>query len=119
MVNLLTDLHCRNMLLSKNDEIETTHCIWLGNFNRHHPHWDNLSNTSLFTSEAMKPASVLINAVADIRLKIVLSDSTAMHRYNVLSPVSYLGTRILIVLIFRSILYHWTANPCLLDLPQS
>ena len=32
------------------------HIIWLGDFNRHHPVWDNANNTRLFTEEALASA---------------------------------------------------------------
>jgi len=28
---------------------ENVHTIWLGDFNRHHPHWDSTSDSRLFT----------------------------------------------------------------------
>ena len=33
---------------------QQAHTIWLGDFNRHHPHWDNASDNRLFTHEALK-----------------------------------------------------------------
>ena len=32
-----------------NDKTETWHVVWLGNFNRHHPAWDNPEEHRLFT----------------------------------------------------------------------
>lgn len=62
-INLLMDFHHRF-----HDKIEHTdkglaHVLWISDFNRHHPYWDNPNDTRLFTSEATEAATNLIEAV--------------------------------------------------------
>ena len=59
------------------------HLIWLGDFNRHHPAWDDPNNTHLFTNEALLAAKKLIEAVADMGLNLVLLVGIPTHIYNV------------------------------------
>jgi len=77
------DYHCRNK-----DALEWTpwgkaHIIWLGDFNRHHPLWDNLEDTWLFTNEATEAAKKLIEVVADAGLELMLPSRILMHKHNV------------------------------------
>src|SRR5579863_1068743 len=46
--------------------------IWLGDFNRHHPAWDDPNDTRLFTNEVLLAAEKLIEAVVDTGLDLVL-----------------------------------------------
>jgi ribonuclease HI len=62
---------------------QLSHKMWLGDFNRHHPHWDNPSDTRLFTQEALKNAEKLISAVADAGLDLALPPQQVTHRHNV------------------------------------
>jgi hypothetical protein len=62
---------------------EDAHTIWLGDFNRHHPHWDNISDIRLFTKEAINKAEKLINAVADAGLDFALPPKIPTHKHNV------------------------------------
>ena len=57
--------------------------IWLGDFNRHHPHWDNPSDTRLFTKPAIDNAEVLISAIAEAGLDLVLLPGIPTHLHNV------------------------------------
>jgi hypothetical protein len=50
------------LLTDASKDTDTT--IWLGDFNRHHPHWDNPNDVRLFTKQATDDAEVLINAIA-------------------------------------------------------
>ena len=61
----------------------TAHVLWLGNFNRHHPYWDDPNNTRLFTSEATWAVEKLIKTVADMGLDLALPSGIPIHRYNV------------------------------------
>ena len=63
-----------------NDE---AHTIWLGDFNRHHPYWDNTSDTRLFTKGAINKAEKLISAVADAGLELALPPKIPTHKHNV------------------------------------
>jgi Endonuclease-reverse transcriptase len=66
-----------------NQHREDTHTVWLGDFNRHHPHWDNITDNRLFTRAAIKKAEKLIAAVADARLDLALSAKIPTHKHNV------------------------------------
>lgn len=50
----------------------TDSMIWAGDFNRHHPLWDELRNRQLFTKAAIKSARILINLVADFDMTMAL-----------------------------------------------
>lgn len=69
---------------------EDTYTIWLENFNRHHPHWDNISNIRLFTKEAINKTEKLINAVADAGLDFALPLKIPTHKHNVFKKWSRL-----------------------------
>ena len=57
--------------------------IWMGNFNQHHPHWDNPIDTRLFTKSALDNAEVLISAVAGLGMDLALPPSIPTHLHNV------------------------------------
>lgn len=63
--------------------VDNVHSIWLGDFNRHHPHWDNPNDTRLFTRDAINDAELLIVAVAEAGMEMVLPSGTPTHLYNV------------------------------------
>jgi hypothetical protein len=46
--------------------------IWAGDFNRHHPLWDNGEDTHLFTQQANRIAEGLIGLIADFDLVMAL-----------------------------------------------
>lgn len=47
---------------------QTDHMFWLGDFNRHHPMWDEERNSHLFTNPALDAAQKLLNLVSDYRM---------------------------------------------------
>ncbi len=53
------------------DDPITEHVVWCGDFNRHHPDWDEESDT-LFTREAIDKADELIATVADFGMEMAL-----------------------------------------------
>jgi hypothetical protein len=57
--------------------------LWVGDFNRHHPYWDDPSDTRLFTSDIMEVAERLIKVVADIGLELTLPSSILTHKHNI------------------------------------
>jgi hypothetical protein len=59
------------------------HIIWLGDFNRHHPLWDNLEDMQLFTNKATEATKKLIEAVVDAGLKLMLPSRILTHKHNV------------------------------------
>lgn len=62
---------------------EQIHNIWLGDFNRHHPHWDAPSDNRLFTPIATERAEKLIRAVANAGLDLALPPRMPTHLHNV------------------------------------
>jgi len=50
----------------------TKYDIWLGDFNRHDPLWENPDNAQLFTATNLDEAEVLINLLADFGMDIAL-----------------------------------------------
>ena len=63
---------------------ESTHTVWVGDFNRHHPHWDSISDNRLFMSTMIKKAEKLISTVADAGLDLALPPKIPTHKHNVL-----------------------------------
>jgi hypothetical protein len=59
------------------------HTIWLGDFNRHHPHWDDPGDTRLFNEEALAAAELHIEAVAGAGLELALLAGLPTHLHNV------------------------------------
>ena len=82
-INLLSDFHHRNAHILGTDDVEAAHCIWLGDFNRHHPYWDDPEDTRLFTREAINAAETLIEAVAEAGLEMALPSGTSTHQHHV------------------------------------
>ena len=81
-ISLLTKFHHENRTLLGQEE-GNAHIIWLGDFNRHHPHWDDPNDTRLFTGEAVKNAEALIEAVAEVGLDLALPSGIPTHLHNV------------------------------------
>ncbi|GBE85933.1 hypothetical protein SCP_0804570 [Sparassis crispa] len=50
--------------------------IWAGDFNRHHPMWDEERNHHLFTQEALTMAQPLLDNIAAFDLTMLLAHST-------------------------------------------
>ena len=46
--------------------------LWAGDFNRHHPLWDNDKDTHLFTQQASRPMEGLIELIATYNLTMAL-----------------------------------------------
>jgi hypothetical protein len=82
-ISLLTDYHCRNKDALERILMGEAHMLWLGDFNRYHPIWDNLEDMRLFMNEATEAAEKLIEVVANARLKLMLLSGTPMHKHNV------------------------------------
>ena len=51
---------------------ENSHMIWAGDFNRHHPYWDEPRNRHLFTSRALQESQILIDLLADYNMHMAL-----------------------------------------------
>jgi len=82
-VRLLSEFHHRNRAEIEQSDSGVAHTLWLGDFNRHHPYWDDPNDVRLFTSEATRAAEKLIEAVADAGLDLALPSGTPTHRHNV------------------------------------
>ena len=54
---------------------EDAEIIWLGDFNRHHPLWDDEWNTHLFMRSNLNEAQISINATINYNLQITLPKS--------------------------------------------
>ena len=82
-INLLTKYHRDNHQNLEQCQIGNAHQIWLGDFNRHHPFWDNPSDLRLFTDNAITAAELLIEAVAEAGLEMALPSGTPTHCHSV------------------------------------
>jgi len=82
-LDLLAESHRQYQEENSTHPREQEHLMWLGDFNRHHPHWDMPSDTRLFTTEALMRAEKLIGLVASAGLDLVLLPRTPTHCHNV------------------------------------
>ena len=51
---------------------DTNQVVWLGDFNRHHPLWDNSNSTWLFTTANLDTASLLVDLISTFRMEMLL-----------------------------------------------
>jgi ribonuclease HI len=51
---------------------DPTHILWCGDFNRHHPYWDEERNRHLFTARAIREAETLLGLIADHHMVMAL-----------------------------------------------
>jgi ribonuclease HI/exonuclease III len=79
----LSKFYRENTTLFENPDKEDTHVVWLGDFNRHHPHWDDVVDTRLFTNDNIEAAETLIETIADAGLELVLPAGIPTHCHNV------------------------------------
>jgi len=61
----------------------STHVVWVGDFNRHHPIWDQEEDHHLFTPIALQAAECLLGTVADWSMSMVLPPRTPTHKHYV------------------------------------
>ncbi|TFY52367.1 hypothetical protein EVJ58_g10059 [Rhodofomes roseus] len=61
----------RNVCASR-DELDDPLVIWLGDFNRHHPYWDDERNEHLFTNEYLDQAQPLIDLLTAFDFSMLL-----------------------------------------------
>ena len=74
--------HCKELLGSAETQ-HKHHLVWVRDFNRHHPCWDTVDNSSLFTKEALENSEILIQAVAEVGLDIALPAGVPTHEHSV------------------------------------
>ena len=82
-ITALSKFHHEHANLLERTTVGSAHVLWLGDFNRHHPHWDNLNDTRLFTKDTIKAAEVLIGATAEAGLEMALPKGIPTHVHNV------------------------------------
>ena len=90
-INLLTKYQKDNQSSLDNSCDGDAHQIWLGDFNRHHPYWDDPSDLRLFTGTAIVVAESLIEVVAEAGLDMVLPSSIATYCHSVMKCWSRLN----------------------------
>ena len=81
-IRLLTKYHRDNQSNIGYNASGNVHTIWVGDFNRHHPYWDDLGDDRLFTREATTAAELLIEAVAKNGLELALPWGILTHCHN-------------------------------------
>ena len=67
-----TDLFLQERGRTNQRDGKTTSIIWVGDFNRHHPMWDDPKNSHLFTRHNLDEAQVLIHAITEQNLYMAL-----------------------------------------------
>ncbi len=105
MIRLLTEYHRRNKNSLERATTGEAHVVWLGDFNRHHPYWDNPEDMRLFTTEATKATSKLIEAVADVGLELALPSGTPTHKHSVTKQWSRLDQVFLSDILSRMLIF--------------
>ena len=58
------------------------HMIWLGDFNRHHPYWDEDRNAHLFTKSNLERAQTILDMVAMHNMEMALPKGIPTLRAN-------------------------------------
>jgi retrotransposon-encoded endonuclease len=82
-IKKLTHFHSISPDITECPTVGETHILWLGDFNQHHPHWDDPNDTWLFTKEALKAAETLIEVVVALGLDLALPSRLPTHLHNV------------------------------------
>jgi len=82
-IRLLTNFHNSNQAELTQVTSGMAHILWVGDFNRHHPYWDDPRDSRLFTTDATAAMEKLIEAIADIGLDLALPSSILTHMHNV------------------------------------
>ena len=62
----------RRLLRGNTSDNEADHIVWLGDFNRHNPAWDEARNHHLFTQRALSRSQCLIHQLTDLGLEMAL-----------------------------------------------
>jgi hypothetical protein len=82
-IQLLMNYHNRNRAELMQASSGVAHILWVRDFNRHHPYWDDPRDTRLFTADATEVAEILIEAIAGIGLDLALPSGILTHKHNV------------------------------------
>ena len=95
--------------------------IWLGDFNRHHPLWDEERNSHLFTAANLDAAQTLLNllAIHDMRMALPRGIPTleAMNTKNYTRPNNVFCTSNLLNIFIRCVTEPESRPPCTDHLP--
>ena len=59
------------------------HMLWAGDFNQHHPYWDDDNDIHLFTQQAITQANTLIKLIANYDLDMALPKGIPTLRHMV------------------------------------
>ena len=89
-INQLKLFHRTRPDIMNQAEAGVAHILWLGDFNWHHPHWDDPNDTRLFTESTLKAAEILIEVVASLGLDLILPSSIPMHSHHIMKKWSHL-----------------------------
>jgi hypothetical protein len=60
------------------------HVLWLGDFNRHHPYWDDPRDSRLFNGNTEEAAEKVIEVLADTGLELALLKGILTHKHNIM-----------------------------------
>jgi len=82
-IRLLTKYQRDNHASLEQCQTGNAHQIWMGDFNRHHPYWDDPSDLQLFTDSATAAAELLIEAVAEAGLEMALPNGIPTHCHSI------------------------------------
>jgi exonuclease III len=84
-LEMLTSYHRQHTheLLGMESMHQKHHLLWLGDFNRHHPYWDNTKDNRLFTKKAQDMVEVLLKTVADLGMDMVLAKGIPTHCHHI------------------------------------
>ena len=63
---------------------DQNHLVWLGDFNRHHLHWDAPADTRLFTQQALDKVGKLINLITNAGLDLALPPQIPTHQHSIM-----------------------------------
>lgn len=90
-IHQLNHFHRTRPDIVEHTETGTAHTLWVGDFNRHHLHWDNSNDARLFTTDALNTADTLIETVAALGLDLALPSGIPTHYHNVTKKWSRLN----------------------------
>src|SRR5882724_11095775 len=77
---ILKTMWARERAKAGGDSVGMEHIIWLGDFNRHHPMWDEGCNAHLFTRAKLYKAQHLIDVIMELELYMTLPKDLMMLR---------------------------------------
>jgi len=82
-IRLLTNFHNSNQAKLTQVTSGAVHILWVRDFNRHYPYWDDPRDSRLFTTNATAAMEKLIKAIVDIGLDLALPSGIPTHMHNI------------------------------------